>query len=195
MHGCRTDVPKGRADEGFGSKDFVFNPETRGNESMKNFAAAAIAMCILSAPASAQFGRLVPTDTILRTSVGTCVTPGTDFQRTVPTIAKRGKWDEYGTKPGTPRTTRGWLYAPNGQPIVVDIATNGSVGTCSVNAVSDPSAIVKAIRAARGAPRVNRTPNGDIVYLWPATKGRPVTSVTNSPGQAMTRVTVTAPAR
>jgi len=162
---------------------------------MKVSAAVIMAMTLLSAPASAQFGRLVPTDTILRTSIGTCVTPGTDFQRSVPAIARRGKWDEYGTKPGTPRTTRGWLYAPNGQPVVIDIARNGSIGTCSVNAVSDPNAIVKAIRGARGTPRVTRTPNGDVVSLWPATKGRPVTSVTTSPGQAMTRVTVTAPAR
>jgi hypothetical protein len=155
----------------------------------------AAVMIMQAGIASAQFGRLVPTDTILRTSLATCITPGTDFQRTVPVIAKRAKWDEYGKKPGTPATTRGWLYAPGGQPVVVDIARNGSIGTCSINAVSDPNAIIKSIRAARGAPRVTRTPNGDVVSLWPATKGRPVTSVITSPGQAMTRVTITAAAR
>lgn len=161
----------------------------------KTSIAACMAALICAAPATAQFGRLVPTNTVLQLSLNACIAPGTDFQRTVPALARRSKWDEYGKKPGTPVTTRGWLVAPNGQPVIVDIARNGAVGTCSVNAVSDPAAIVKAIRGARGAPRTTRSPNGDVVHVWPASKGRPVTSVVNSPGQAMTRVTVTAPAR
>lgn len=145
-------------------------------------------------PVSAQLGRLVSTPDLLQLTASTCVASGADFQVTVPTAAIKGHWDEYGKKPGTPSTTRAWLVSVKGLPVVVDISKAGPVGMCSVSAVSDPAAVTNAITVNRGKPQISKRTNGDKVARW-AAKGRlPTMTVESSPGRAMTRISVLAPA-
>ena len=145
-------------------------------------------------PVSAQLGRLVSTPDLLQLTASTCVASGADFQITVPLAAAKGRWDEYGKKAGTPSTTRAWLVSLKGLPVVVDISETGRVGMCSVNAVSDPAAVTNAITANRGKPQISTRSNGDKVARWAAKGKLPTMSVESSPGRAMTRISVLAPA-
>lgn len=154
-------------------------------------ATAAVAAMIPTA-ASAQYGRLVDTGRIVGLAKRACVAGAPDHQRTVASLAAREKWDEYGKKPGTPATTRAWLVALAGQPAIVDIERNGPVSRCSVNAVSDPNAVGRAVAALIGrAPDRTAHPQGGTVRTWRATRTMPLVTVSNAPGQAMTRLTVT----
>lgn len=158
---------------------------------LATLATAATAAMIPNA-ASAQYGRLVDTNRIVALAKRACVAGSPDHQRTVATLAAREKWDEYGKKPGTPATTRAWLVALSGQPAIVDIERNGPVSRCSVNAVSDPNAVGRAVAAMLGR-QADRTshPQGGTIRTWRATRAVPLVTVTSAPGQAMTRVTIT----
>lgn len=157
---------------------------------MKMLTASALVLGAMQAPASAQLGRLVATPDLLKLASDTCITGGSDFQRSVPAAAAKNHWDEYGKKPGTPPTTRAWLVAVKGLPVVVDISKTGSTGICSVNAVSDPAAVANAISTTRGKPVTSILPNGDKVSKWTAKGKMPAMTIESSPGRAMTRISI-----
>jgi hypothetical protein len=161
---------------------------------IKMLAASAMLLAIAQVPAAAQLGRLVSTPDLLKFTADTCIAGGSDFQRAVPAAAEKLHWDEYGKKPGTPATTRAWLVAVKGLPVVVDIGKAGSLGMCSVNAVSDPAAVTAAISASRGKPQSSTLPNGDKVSKWEAKGKMPAMKIESSPGRAMARISVIAPA-
>ena len=153
-------------------------------------AASAVA---LPNAAGAQYGRLVDTNRLVALAKRACVAGAPDHQRTIPALAAREKWDEYGKKPGTPASTRAWLVSLNGQPAIVDIERSTGTSRCSVNAVSDPNAVGRAVGAAVGRA-ADRTahPQGGTVRTWRATRASPLITVSSAPGQAMTRITVAA---
>jgi hypothetical protein len=156
--------------------------------------ALVVAAAAATAPtaAGAQYGRLVDTSRIVALAKRACVAGSPDHQRAVAAIAGRERWDEYGKRPGTPATTRAWLVSLAGQPAIVDIERNGPVSRCSVNAVSDPNAVGRAVATLVGRePDRTAHPQGGTVRTWRATRAMPLVTVTNAPGQAMTRLTVT----
>lgn len=151
---------------------------------------------LLPTPASAQLGRLIETSQLVPMFNRVCVRNAPTFAARIPAIARAEKWDELKTSPTAKAGDRGWLVSIKGQPSIVDIGRISGGERCSVNAVGDPNAIMKALSQIMGTkPATSNGPNRTQVRSWGASKGRPAISVTSSPGQAMARLTATAVAK
>lgn len=151
---------------------------------------AAAAATLTPGHATAQYGRLVPPQKVLALHAAACAAGSTDFETSLPKLARRRGWDEYGRSATARPGDRAWLVSLDGQPAIVDISKQGRSQRCSVNAVTGPAGLLSLVRAQRGrAPdRVTRKGTSGDVSLWRLTP-RTTVSVTVPMGQAIGRIT------
>lgn len=152
---------------------------------------AAAAVLLSGAPASAQYGRLVPPAKVVALHASACVANAPDFEATLPKVAARKHWDEYGRSAKARPGDRAWLVSVDGQPTIVDISREGHRQRCSVNAVTAPGAIVDLVRAAQKRKPDRVVDNGPAgrVNIWNVSPIRVIT-VTVPLGQAIGRITM-----
>lgn len=165
---------------------------------------AVLALAVLCTPvsANAQFGRLIEPQNLLALFSEGCTSSAPSFAAKLPPKANARKWDELGRTAAAHPGDRGWLVSIHGLPAIVDISRPAGGGeTCSTSAVSDPDQIVSALtKLLQKRPDSTVTQNTragpTLVRFWNPSKRFPYPlKVTSTPGQAMTRITITIPGR
>lgn len=162
---------------------------------MRNILTAAAAAALAISPASAQYGRLTPPDAMLGLFSRACVAGAPRFSAYVPLLAKREKWDALGLSASARPGDQGWLVSVGGQPAIVDIhRPTPTTETCSVSAVTAPSALVQSMTKRQGrGPDMQRTQAAGLVKGWTRTiEKRPVSITVPTDGRAMARITIAA---
>jgi hypothetical protein len=165
---------------------------------LRNAIVAALAATLLVAPATAQYGRLTPPDAMLGLFSRACVAGAPSFSTFVPLLAKRERWDPLGLSKTARPGDQGWLVSLNGQPAIVDIhRPTPDTQTCSVSAVTAPSALIAGMTKRQGRKAdMERTQAGGLVKGWTRTiEKRPVSITVPTDGRAMARITIAAGGR
>ena len=165
---------------------------------MRKALAAAFAASLCVAPAVAQYGRLTPPDAMLGLFSRACVAGAPTFSTFVPLLAKRERWDPLGLSKTARPGDQGWLVSVGGQPAIVDIhRPTPTTQTCSVSAVTAPSALVASMTKRQGHKAdMERTQVGGLVKGWTRTiEKRPVSITVPTDGRAMARITIAAGGR